>query len=220
MNNNPKISVIIPTYQPKHYIFDCFESVVANDLEQVEVLVIYNGKKNDLFTKIADFCNENIYFRLIYTEVLGVSNARNIGISQAQGEYVTFIDDDDWVSDNYFNVLLEHTKADTDTVVVSNVVCYNDKTKQKYIDYIGKSFHKKQGKPYSVFAYRKFFSTIWGKLIPKKCLQNIRFDKDLKLSEDSLFMFEVSKNIKNVVLTNEEVIYYRRVGVFEKSVEV
>ncbi|MBS9768163.1 MAG: glycosyltransferase family 2 protein, partial [Flavobacteriaceae bacterium] len=106
MNNNPKISVIIPTYQPKEYIFDCLESVVENGLEQIEVLVIYNGVKNDLFTKITDFCNENNHFRLIYTEKSGVSNARNIGISQSKGEYIAFIDDDDWVSDNYFNGLL------------------------------------------------------------------------------------------------------------------
>ncbi len=205
-----KISVIIPTFKPKEYIFDCLNSILANNLEQIEVLIIYNGEKNDLYPKIVDFCTKNSNVRLIYTEKAGVSNARNIGILQSKGQYISFIDDDDWVSENYFKGLLE--KAEDNTIVSSNVVCYNNETREYYLWYIGNNFKKLKGKIYSLFAFRSFFSTVCCKLIPKKCIENIRFDESLKLSEDSLFMFELSKNIKNVVLTNDDVIYYRRVS--------
>ncbi len=209
MNKQQEISVIIPTHQPKEYIFDCLNSILTNKLDNVQIIIVYNGKKNIFFEKIQHFCEKNINFRLVYDECANVSNARNIGLSLSKGKYISFIDDDDWISPNYFEKLLQ--KAKDDIIAASNIISYNDETKEYSLDYLGKSYKEIREKSYSILRYRSFFSNVCCKLIPKTCLQNIQFDNDLKLSEDSLFMFEASKNVSKIDLTTEDVIYYRRI---------
>ncbi len=203
-----KISVIVPIYKPKDYVFKCLESIAANNLKNTEVLLVYNGEKNNLFAEIKVFCNKHSNFCLLYTDVTGLSNARNVGIEASKGEYIFFIDDDDWISDNYFDALLKNAKEDG--IVATNVISYDEKSKEYSPSFIGKSFLFVKGKPYNVFRYRKFFSSAWAKLIPRKILGDIRFDTEIKVSEDISFMLELSKNVAEVILPKEDVIYYYR----------
>ena len=103
---SPKITVIIPTYNPQNYILDCFESLEKQTFSDYEVLVILNGEEHPYEEYLQ--CKLNSYsFRakLFYSKVKGVSIARNIGLDKAQGEYIAFIDDDDYVPSNYLSEL-------------------------------------------------------------------------------------------------------------------
>ena len=96
----PKISVIIPTYKPDYYIWECLNSIVSQSLDKgnYEVFIILNGDKEPFFTEIESYLKNNNLnnFHLIYTQKKGVSNARNIGLDRAKGDYICFVDDDDF----------------------------------------------------------------------------------------------------------------------------
>ncbi len=139
-----------------------------------------------------------------------MSNARNIGLKVAKGKYICFIDDDDKISPTYLEDL--YNKASKDVIVASNVKAFCTDTTNLEEDYISKAFieKKKQNAPLSVLEGRKFMSSSCCKIICKEIIQDIRFDTNLKIGEDSVFMAKISKNIKSIVLSDNNAIYYRR----------
>ena len=144
------------------------------------------------------------------TDVPGVSNARNEGISIAKGEYISFIDDDDYVSECYLEELLAH--AAPDTIPICNAIAFMDETREEVPTY-------KQTKWYKVFSPQKkqqfshirgFFTGPWMKLYHRDIIGDRRFDTRFKNGEDALFNFLISNRFKYVDFTSPEAIYYRR----------
>lgn len=210
------VSVIIPTYRPGTYLRKCLESLWTQTLshDRFEIIVVLNGCNEPYHSNIATMQKEapnDINFRLLQTDQGGVSNARNVALDKAQGDYIAFIDDDDWVSDNYLELLLKAGKG-SNCVVESNVLNY-DETNSVYTDDYLTSVYKKlssASKDLSVLAARRFLSSSCCKLIPREVIGTTRFNKKFKIGEDALFMAEISKDIQNVRLSEPEAIYYRR----------
>lgn len=205
------VSIIIPTFSPGDYIIECLNSIDRQSLENssFEVIVILNGKRDPFYDKL-DLMLKGYSFnsRLIYSSVAGVSNARNLGLEKAKGEYICFIDDDDIISENYLEQLKRNVTPDN--IVVSNVLTFETTTSLLGEDYLSLAFKRKTD-PSSVFLSRKFFSTPWGKIIPKNIIGERRFDVRFYLSEDALFMASISDKVKQIVKTGEDAVYYRRI---------
>lgn len=213
-----KISVIIPTYCPRDYIFDCLSSLCNQTFDKslFEVIIVLNGCNQPYYDKLNDYVLDNmsnIFVRLIQTDLGGVSNARNIGLDNAQGEYIAFIDDDDVISDNYLKKLYDTIKDRDDVVVVSNVKTFENDYKNEVLgdDYLSREYLKNRfSDEHSIFKLRSFLSTSWCKLIPYSVIRNRYFDVNFKLGEDSLFMAMISDKIKAIILAESDVVYYRR----------
>ena len=128
-----EISVIVPTYKPDYYIWKCLNSIVSQSLDKgnYEVFIILNGDKEPFFTEIESYLKNNNLnnFHLIYTQEKGVSNARNIGLDRAKGDYICFVDDDDFLDKNYLEEMLRVVlKYRNDGIVVSNFLNFDEKT--------------------------------------------------------------------------------------------
>ena len=113
-----KISVIIPTYKPQAYLWECLGSLCRQtfDKNAFEIILILNGCKEPYYAQIKEYISVNMSgcnVILLQTDTGGVSNARNIGLDIAKGEYITFIDDDDYVSSKYLECLYEKVAIDT-----------------------------------------------------------------------------------------------------------
>lgn len=205
------ISVIIPTYKPENYLFDCLESLANQTLakDNYEVIVILNGPINPYKEAIEDWINNHngVNFRLFSTEIPGVSNARNLGISKAVGDYIAFIDDDDIVSPNYLSGMVPY--LNDSCVVVSDVRTFSDSITENGQDYISKAYAEQRTDD-DIFYNRRFLSSSCCKIIPKRIIGDCRFDSSLTLGEDSLFMFSISKNIKKIIKADKDSLYYRR----------
>lgn len=113
-----KISVIVPTYKPMDYLWKCLDSLVAQTLlgSEWELLLVLNGCCEPWRTQIEKYIGSkmqgmNVVF--VQTDTPGVSNARNIALDRARGEYIMFIDDDDYVSPQYLEELLKAASPDT-----------------------------------------------------------------------------------------------------------
>lgn len=210
--NTDLISVIIPSYKPANYIYRCLESVARQDIDKqrYEVIIVLNGCNEPYYTDIKLFLQQKfqgIKTLLLQTDVTGVSNARNIGLDNAQGEYITFIDDDDWVSYNFLRNLSK--KSDKNKIIVSNILLINEKSKQQETCFLNKIFSKnKNNTNPSIFSARGFMSNACEKLIPQNVIQKDRFPVEFELGEDSIFMFAISKRINKIELTSSDTIYY------------
>jgi glycosyltransferase involved in cell wall biosynthesis len=207
-----EVSVIIPTYKPGLYLFECLDSVVNQDFskDKFEAVIVLNGEKNPYFENIESyFESRNINFKLLYTPVKGVSNARNIGLENIISKNVVFLDDDDILSTNFISNL--YSSIYLNTIVVSNVKTFRADLNSLGDDYITRSYNKCYKKPeYSLFNYRGFMSSVCAKMIPIGIINGIRFDKYLSSSEDAAFMFTISCNVRNIKLADNDTIYFRR----------
>ena len=207
------ISVIIPTYAPKDYLWECLDSLEDQTLskEEFEVIVVLNGDRQPYEDMIVNKMSQYTFsHQLLYSSPKGVSNARNLGMEHAKGDYICFIDDDDWVSKNYLENLLAN--ACPDGIVEANVKLVNEETKQEIRQhYLGKAFLSyKPSKATSCYANRSFFSSSCCKLIPTKCIGNQLFDKHIQRGEDSIFMFGIASNIKCIRIGASSCTYYVR----------
>lgn len=106
INNQPLISVIIPIYNDEKYLSKCVDSVLAQSYKNLEIILIDDGS-TDSSSQICDTYKENDpRIIVIHQENSGVSVARNTGIDKSSGEYITFIDHDDWIDPNMYQILL------------------------------------------------------------------------------------------------------------------
>ena len=208
-----KISVIIPTYAPKDYLWECLGSLDNQTLskDEFEVILVLNGEREPYESLIRKKLPKYSFAStLLYSTPNGVSRARNHGMEKAQGSYICFIDDDDWVSDNYLTELL--SKTCDDGIVEANVKDVDEVTREESEQhFLSRAYKNYQPeKESSLFVNRSFFSSACCKLLPKNCINGQRFDTNIKRGEDSIFMYGISWKVKHVKVATPNCIYYVR----------
>jgi len=207
-----EISIIVPTFRPGGYLFECLKSVIDQDFrkDKYEVVIVLNGEKEPYFSDISSFVKDSqTKFRIIHTSFAGVSNARNIALDELVTDYVVFLDDDDVLSPNYLSSL--YSKISDESIVVSDVKTFIENIDDSGDDYISKHYSKCSGtEPFNLVGYRGFLSSACAKMIPKSIIGDFRFEKNLKFGEDAVFMFAISCKIRNIILADKNAIYYRR----------
>lgn len=213
--NKVKISVIIPTYKPRAYLWECLDSIYNQTFPKsyYELILVLNGCNEPYNSQIKEWLFEHKDFQVQYfqTDEGGVSNARNIALDNIQGEYVTFIDDDDLISSAYLEELYD--KVAPDTISLCYPYAFNDGEIEKQLPYgITDAYNYCIEHNCNKLASRarKYFSGPCMKLIPMSFIQDRRFDIRFKNGEDCIFMFLISDKFKNMTFTSKSAIYYRR----------
>lgn len=203
------IDVIIPSYMPDEYFYDCLKSIESQtlDFNFFKVTIVINGSEKEYLIKVKKWLKDfNFNYEVLFIEKGGVSNARNYGLDNTNNEFVCFLDDDDLISPNFLQSLYE--KCPKNGISVSNVFSFKDNLKdlERYFMTFDNQFEVSVG-----WKHRQIFSSVCAKLIPRHIISNTRFDVNLTHGEDSIFMFVISKSIKNIFSTQTDCIYYRRI---------
>lgn len=215
-NNISKVSVLIPTYQPKDYVIKCFESIEKQTLskDKYKVYMALNGSSIADKFYLEDVLSKFSFQReLFFLEQAGVSNARNFLIDNSIEEFVVFVDDDDMLSENYLEELL--LVGDQDFMGVANSLNFENDLGNAHSNFLTVSFSKLKNRETKKFKSRKYFSTPWAKMLHRNMIKDIRFDPKVDIGEDSLFMAKISPHVKGVKKTiSENACYYvnQRIG--------
>ncbi len=131
----PKVSIIIPFYNTEKYIGKCLETVVNQTLDDIEVICVNDCSTDNSLDVVYDFANKDKRIKVINNPLnLKQGASRNIGIKMATGEYIGFIDSDDWIDLDYFEKLYVAVKKhNSDIALATNVRIGNGKTKKRLI---------------------------------------------------------------------------------------
>ena len=201
-----KISVIIPSYRPQQYTIDCLDSLKHQTLDAslFEVLVILNGEREPYEAMLLGAlpCNG----RLLYSPVASACSSRNMGLDNAKGEYICFIDDDDPVSPTYLEELLRYARPN----VISLSYClslFDDGHTEK--NTFTKEYERcaKNGEQFFTHS-KKMFSGPCMKMIHRDIIGQRRFDMRFPSGQDALLMFEISDRMDKVRFTSCNAVYY------------
>ena len=208
-----EISVIIPTYKPGEYLFECLDSILHQtfDLRKLEVVLVLNGPRDPFFSMIQKYAHQNEELNLVlgHCEHAHVSAGRNMGLQMTTGEFVLFMDDDDMISSTYVSDLF--SKATTNGVVFSNVLSFATNHKNATKNYLSVTYDRNTSlSKHNWMTLRSHMSLVWGKLFPLSMIQENKFDLRFKNGQDALFMALISYKIKTYSLASENAIYYWR----------
>ena len=197
----PKVSIIVPFYNVEGYIEKCLETLVNQSLAEIEIIVVNDGSKDRSIEIVKKFLKQYPE-KIIYLEKEngGLSDARNFGIKHAKGEYIAFLDSDDYVEkDMYQNMYELAKKEDSDMVECDFYWEYPNKRK---IDTANQYNEKKE-------MLEKVRVVAWNKLIKKEILEkaNIQFPKGYRY-EDVEFTYELIPFLGKVSFCKKPLVHY------------
>lgn len=206
---NSLISVVVPVYNVEKYLNKCIDSLVSQTYENLEIILIDDGSK-DKSAKICDKWKDNdSRIKVIHKENGGLSEARNVGIDYAQGEYIAFIDSDDWVDKNFIKYLHEKLEKYNADIAASTIIkTYKDYNEIQPINREKIRFTSEEALD-TLLSGRDFCAVAWNKLYKKNVIGNIRFPIG-KIHEDEFFSYKVIANANTLVLVPEAIYYYRQ----------
>lgn len=203
------ISVIIPVHNAESFLERCINSILTNTYKDLEVILIENGSTDSSRDLCYRLEKENSNVKVIVSEVKGVSNARNLGLEEATGDYISFIDADDYISPYYFETLQRISdKNDADIVVCdyskgteSSVTFARPNNTEKLIDkdYYFRNHYVKETLQ---------FTAPWSKLFKKRIVDSVRFDTELSMCEDRTFVTQCVCRAEKIYYVQEKMYYY------------
>ena len=202
-----KVSIIVPVYNTEKYVKKCLESIINQTHKNIEVIVINDGSPDDSEKIILDIIKDKKNFKYKKIKNGGVANARNVALDMCTGDYVAFIDSDDYIDKTMIEKLYSKAKDGADIVSSGYKKLYKDHTKEvfpKDINVFGMSLHESKNILLNTNPYitNKLFSR---DLIVKN---NISFDKDLRIFEDLLFCYKLHLLANKIDYVNEALYNY------------
>lgn len=200
------VSVILPVFNSEVTIKRCIDSILTQKFKNFELVVINDGSTDSSRDIIENYLKEDDRIKLENIDNCGVSNARNIGINLSKGKYITFVDADDYLEDNYLEVLFnEIEKNDCELVICG----YRKILKTKNIVIKPKHTGIYNNNDF-IDIFENLYADIllnspWNKIFFKNSINNY-FDIDINLGEDLLFNIDYIKNIHKISVI-EDILY-------------
>lgn len=214
----PLISIIIPVYNVETYVEQCLNSVLEQNFQNYEVILVNDGSTDGSLPICEKIAQKDARIKIFSIDNGGVSRARNYGIGCASGRWIMFLDSDDYLLEDALQLLVDHI---TDSV---QEICANYITNKMEVLAEGKQIVdardvidamndpiNNQSLPSCYQLQSSTLSAVWGKLFLSEIIkrEKILFDEKLKLSEDMFFHVCYLKAIQKVLLINNPVVYYR-----------
>ena len=209
--NKPLISVIIPIYKVEKYIKECVNSVLRQTYQNLEVILVDDGSPDSCPMICDEFAKIDNRVVVLHKTNGGLSSARNAGIDIAKGDYLSFIDGDDFISDVFIEKLfLSSIKYGCDIVACSYLKLYEDgKTAPFDYKYDGRLYSKNE--LHLGTFYKEILTVAWNKLYKKHIFENLRYPVG-KLHEDEFLIHRVVDNCVSVFFDKSDYYYYRQRG--------
>lgn len=208
--SDDKVSIIIPVYNVEKYIKDCLNSVILQTYNNIEIIVIDDGSTDRSYTICEEFLNQTDKLKIYSTQNNGVSMARNLGIKIATGKYIVFLDSDDLIEKNMIEKLVENMKKyNVDMVACNYFYMYKDKNiLAKFPENMLISNEQCKIEIFKNTSIRGFSV---NKIFKRDIIEsaNLKFQKDIKICEDLLFVFEYLLYSKSIFILNEPLYFYR-----------
>lgn len=203
------ISVIVPVYKVENYLERCIKSIVEQTYSNIEIILVDDGSPD----RCPDICDEwkrkDERIKVIHKENGGLSDARNVGISAAEGEYLVFVDSDDWVSTDFIQILYKNvcvTSADICECEIIKTFAQETNGLEQEEDLMPACYETEQA--LKLLIQDTFFHQyVWNKIYKRECLIGIPF-KSGKINEDEFWTYQIFGRAKRITKIQRKLYYY------------
>ena len=212
-NKNVRISVVMPIYNTEEYLGQCLDSLYLQKYREVEYILVDDGSTDGSYALCQKYAEKDSRFVLIQKQNGGPSSARNLAISKARGEYITFVDSDDFLRvDAYERIAEALDKHNNPDALVFGANLVPDYAPEHYYRMVTTA-----DKVYEEFTPEMLYNEpgirpfLWLQVVKKSLIveNNIKMDESISLGEDQLFQIELFAHTKKTVLISDKLYFYR-----------
>lgn len=209
---NPTVSIIIPIYNAEKNLPRCIESVLKQEYTNFELILVDDGSSDSSGAICDEYREKEHRIRVIHKKNTGVSDSRNIGISMAQGEYIQFLDSDDWITSEATGLMVRMAEEHHCDMVISD-----------FYRVVGERVSHKGDIPeegvlsrveFASYMLEKpadfYYGVLWNKLYKREIIEKhqLRMDKDISWCEDFMFNLEYIRHIEQIYVSRVPFYYY------------
>lgn len=203
------ISVIIPVHNCEKWIARCIESILNNQGCELELILILNNSQDSSEDICRFYCNRNDCVHLIKADRGGVSHARNLGLQHAVGEYVAFVDSDDYIAPDYFDTLFNAAQDEKADIACCDFEWGNENQYDFSNEIAQYNFVGQDSFFYELYIKeRQSYIVVWGKLYRRSLLNGILFDESLQVAEDKAYVSRAALKAEKIVFVHKKMYYY------------
>lgn len=208
---NDLISIIVPVYNVENYIKDCINSIVRQSYKNIEIILIDDGS-TDNSGKICDYYGgKDKRIKVIHKKNEGVSVARNMGIEESKGKYITFVDSDDFIDESYVENLYAqciYKNVDLSICGINDIFGEREiiKTSVEYSKILDSKEAMKE-----LLNEKYYNSVIWAKMYKKNLFNNVKFNKNMKIAEDLDVLYRIIDKCNFINIDTSKKLYYYRI---------
>ena len=192
------ISVIIPVYNMEPYLARCLDSVLNSTYRELEILCVDDGSRDRSLEILREYEAKDSRITVVAKENGGVSSARNAGLDRAGGSFVSFIDPDDFIHPQMFELLLQAQQLSGADIVIGEYSSTKEFTPPDYARLAFSGEKCRSISPAGVFKNHACGSYCWGRLLKKEIVGSLRFNEACSYSEDALFNAELCEQNPSV----------------------
>ncbi len=206
--NEPLISVIVPIYKVENYLCRCVDSIINQTYKNLEIILVDDGSPDRCPKICDDYAKMDNRIKIVHKKNGGLSDARNAGIVAATGEYMSFIDSDDYVALDFIETLYNAMVSENSDIVECSIVkFYEDNQFDDYNDDLAiTNFGTVQGLS-ALIAEIPFHQYVWNKLYKSELVLDVPFAVG-KLNEDEFWTYQIFGQAKKVTRLNKTMYYY------------
>ncbi len=211
------ISIIVPVYKVEKYLSKCLDSIISQTYKNLEIILVDDGSP-DSSGKICDeYAIKDQRIQVIHKENGGVATARNCALDIAKGEYIGFVDSDDWIEPDMYEFLINNIKKyNADISMCGETIYENGEISVNKADGSVVEMDCNMAKKETVIGGS--MGLIWNKIYKKSVVENVRFSPEYGCSEDLLFVYQCVANSSKILLDNQsKYSYFRREGGITKG---
>ena len=204
-----KISVIVPIYNVEPYLKKCIDSIINQTYKNLEIILVDDGSPDNCGQICDDYAKKDTRIKVIHKKNGGLSDARNAGLEVCTGNFLSFVDSDDWIELNTYEVMMKNMNEYNADIVVSNInYVYKDKVESKYSEDKIRCFNKEEAMK-ELIKDGLVQAVVWNKLYKREFIDNLRF-KVGKLNEDEFFTYKICAKAERIVYIPEPLYQYRQ----------
>ena len=208
----PKISIIVPVYNAEKAVGRCIESILNETWRDSEVLLVDDGSKDRSSEILDEYAAKDARVRVIHQQNAGVSAARNRALSEARGEYIRFLDADDWLSEDSSRLLIRSIEEDRSDLVVADFYrVVGDRVAQRgSIDVNGVLSRREYAEYMMASPADYYYGVLWNKLYKREIIEKyqLRCNEELSFCEDFCFNLEYILHCEKISTLTVPVYYY------------
>lgn len=201
------VSVIVPVYNAGKYLEKCIQSILCQTCRDFELLLVNDGSKDNSGAICEEYRKKDSRIKVLHKGNQGVSSARNEGLKRCRGEYVAFVDSDDYVKENYLECLLTGLQEHGADISICNY-WFKEENKMSPACRL-ESCLVASNSHMNYCKYGLLLITVWGKLFKRDVIYNIFFDTAISFGEDSLFVAQALKNASRIFFKSDTLYVYR-----------
>lgn len=205
---NPLISIIIPVYNVEMYVQQCIESILNQTYKHIEVILVDDGSldRSGVICEEYGFADPRV--KVIHKENGGLSSARNVGLDNAKGKFIGFVDSDDWIDSHMYESMLHLALTHQADVVQCGYALINEQGKvTREINFGNQRFNSKKEVEKAYYITNELSSVVWNKLYKAELFEELRF-KVGKNNEDVFMLTDALVHIFKMVNTPKNYYYY------------